>query len=459
MKLYSRLFTTLAASMTLFGCALSPTSSPVQSGDVSSSVDPRPGLRKNYVRASGKELVGEDEKNILLRGTNVGGMFIPERWMCLTDCADLLQTINILTERFSRKEAFELLDIYQQNFWTEEDWSNVTELGINCLRLPISYADVYDTEFDLLRFDEIDPEELPLIRKKIREDHLSKIDAFIDEAERHGIYIVLDLHGAFGSQNGNDHSIDSRGHDWLWYPDALGEEFRKMNVELWQYLATRYRGFRNIAGYDLLNEPAGDSSDKGCVTSLTTKTQWDYFDVLYKAIREIDPNHLLIMESCWTANDLPNPKTYGWENIMYEFHHYEGGGVGEDDYQITSYANRVKNIVGADFGIPLYMGEFCPHASYEAWEKILANFNQNHINWTTWTYRVKYVNNEWGLYGISTSNEDLPRSEIPAILRGNDSYSEIARKWGEAQRNGNRKNEGLCEVVSAAAKAAIDFSK
>nr|MCR5490668.1 glycoside hydrolase family 5 protein [Bacilli bacterium] len=352
---------------------------------------------------------------------------------------------------------FELLDIYQENFFQDEDFDNVASLGLNCLRLPMSYLDVFDLDFDLMRSDSPDPTAVMNMKRTLRKDHLKKIDQFIYEAERRGIYVILDLHGAFGSQNGNDHSIDSRQHDWLWRQDELGEAFRDLTLDLWAVLADRYKSFKNVAGYDLLNEPAGDANDEGCVTSTTGKLQWDYFDALYKEIRAIDPNHLIIMESCWGAEDMPSPILYGWENVMYEFHHYDS--VTDDGQCYSSHNRRVQNLLNANFGVPLYMGEFCPHCSYEGWTGILDLFNQNHISWTTWTYRVRGFS-EWGLYHIRTDNEgdpSVPVSEIPAIARGNDSFEEIERKWGRDQRKGFCKNEELCKVVEKAAKAEISF--
>ena len=430
------------------------TLSPNSSANPSSSL---PEYREGFVKAEGSELVDGAGEKILLRGTNLGGYLVHERWMCLTDSPDLLMTINTLTERFDRDSAFELLDIYQDYFWTDEDFDNVQALGLNCLRLPLSYADVFDCDFDLMRSDDPDPHEVLNMSLIVRENHLKKIDRLINEAARRGIYIILDLHGAFGSQNGNDHSIDSRQHDWLWRQDALGAAFRELTTDLWRVLAERYRDNKNVAAYDILNEPAGDANDPECVTSTTGRIQWDYFDVLYDTIREKDPNHLLIMESCWTAANLPNPGTYGWENVMYEFHHYDSNT--SDEGQFLSHKNRIDEIVGTAFGVPLYMGEFCPHCSYEGWVPILDYLNKNHVSWTNWTYRVRGFS-EWGLYHVRTNNQDdptLPVSEIPAITRGNDSFEEIERKWGRDQRKGYLRNDELCAIIQEAAQAPIDF--
>lgn len=411
--------------------------------------------RKDYVKADGADLLDSEGNKFLLRGTNLGSYYLHERWMALTDSPDMLYTVNKLTERFDRDAAFELLDIYQTNFWTSEDFDAVQALGLNCLRFPISYMDVFDCDFDLMRSDNPTAEELLNMTLTLRKDHLLKMDKFIVEAEKRGIYIILDLHGAYGSQNGNDHSIDSRQHDWLWRQDDVGSAFRELTLELWTVLAEHYKDYKNIAAYDLLNEPAGDANDQGCLTSTTGKLQWDYFDDLYKAIRVIDPNHTIIMESCWGAEDLPQPTTYGWENVMYEFHHYDS--TTDDEGSLRSHQYRVSNIINANFDVPLYMGEFCPHCSYEGWADILNLFNENHIHWTNWNYRVRGYS-EWGLYHIRTDNEgdpNIPFSEIPKI--NSDSFEEIERKWGRDQRKGFLRNDALCEVIENAAKAKINF--
>ena len=453
------LFITLPALL-CFSCASTPFSSSSEetptSESESSSEAPisstHESIRKGYVHAKGEILYDGEDKPLLLRGTNAGGMFIQERWMCLTDAADQLSSINTLTKRFDREDAFDLFDVYQENYWQKEDFENLKALGVNCLRVPISYMDLFDCDYELLHSDEPTADEVLSMKMSNRKNQLAKLDRFFDMAEDHGLYVILDLHGAFGSQNGNDHSLDNRGRDWLWKQDDLGAAYRELTLEVWQILAERYKDNKNIAAYDLLNEPAGDSGDEEGVTSVTYKLQWDYFDTLYKEIRKIDQNHPIIMESCWAASNLPQPSAYNWENVIYEFHHYEGSGYGDDDFQAQSFDNRIRDIKGASFGIPLYMGEFCPHCSYEGWDRILKALTEADISWTTWTYKVRGFS-EWGLYNVRVNNEEgesYPVSEVARINR--DSYDEILRKWGPAQRAGVTKNEGLCEVVSKWAK-------
>jgi len=50
---------------------------------------------------------------------------------------------------------------------------------------------------------------------------------------------------------------------------------------------------------------------------------WSMYDRMYKAIRPLDPDHLIVMEGAfgnWNWDMLPNPSTFGWTNVMYEMH-------------------------------------------------------------------------------------------------------------------------------------------
>ncbi len=63
------------------------------------------------------------------------------------------------------------------------------------------------------------------------------------------------MHGAFGSQNGKDHSGDTSNPD---VGNFFGnEENITKTIKLWEAIAKRYKDNAWVAGYDLLNEPGG----------------------------------------------------------------------------------------------------------------------------------------------------------------------------------------------------------
>ena len=102
-------------------------------------------------------------------------------------------------------------------------------------------------------------------------------------------------------------------------------------------------------GLLLLNEP----------TRASGATQWDYYDVLYKAVREADPDHMIFIEATWEPGDLPSPEDYGWENVVYEYHHYNWVNTnGSNTTNYLFYLSKRLNDAREDHGVPVLIGEF-----------------------------------------------------------------------------------------------------
>lgn len=61
-------------------------------------------------------------------------------------------------------------------------------LGVNCIRLPIWYRNLVDENGNWYS------------------NAFDRLDWFIETAGRYGIYVIIDMHGAYGSQNGSHNS-------------------------------------------------------------------------------------------------------------------------------------------------------------------------------------------------------------------------------------------------------------
>jgi hypothetical protein len=116
------------------------------------------------------------------------------------------------------------------------------------------------------------------------DDELKKLDQGLAWAKAMGVMVVVDLHSPPGGTN-------SQGG----YQAAAGGIFDDPSaqtkfVEVWQRLATRYKGEEQIWGFDLVNEPVDDSAAEGC-------DDWQALALRAgRAIREIDPSRTLIVE-------------------------------------------------------------------------------------------------------------------------------------------------------------------
>src|SRR5690625_213373 len=113
-----------------------------------------------FLKADGKVMrnsYGSGEQ-VTLRGTNVGGWLVMEEWMSPVNSPDQKTTIDTLTERFGTDKAWELINIYQDNYWQESDFDHVKKEGMNVLRLPFTHFEMLNDDGSLksTAFDRLD---------------------------------------------------------------------------------------------------------------------------------------------------------------------------------------------------------------------------------------------------------------------------------------------------------------
>jgi len=327
----------------------------------------------DFLKTSGrfiKNRAGRGQK-IYLRGTNAGGWLVHEEWMCPTQAPDQKAIRDILEERFGAEKRDALIDVYRDAYWTEQDFENCAALGMTCIRLPFITWDIADEEGNILP------------------GGFERLDWFVENCARRGMYVILDLHGAYGSQNGKHHSGQINDGRQLYYDEAN----RARTIKLWEGIAAHYKGNPAVAGYDLLNEPENDTGNTG-------QLQWDYYDELHRAIRAVDPDHIIFIGACWEPKNLPQPRKYGWENVVYEFHHYSWEAQSVEGVALHDSSNALWE--HATFRVPLFIGEFTCFGKDAAWRNTLKFYNQLNMHWTTWTYKVtgKSPNGDphWGIY-------------------------------------------------------------
>ncbi len=382
--------------------------------------DPEPEAEPlTMLKAVGDDLVnkGGSGKVVQLHGVNAGGYMVIERWMtgfsnCSGDdgitCEDHKTISNVLINRFGEEEAEELWENYRSCWWSEQDFQNCADMGINAIRLPFTYMTVdFDAVTDYSNAGDYD---------------LSPLDDFVSMAAEYGIYTILDLHGAYGSQNGKDHSGEIQDTSDV---DFYSNETKQtLTVNLWSAVSEHFKDNPYVAGYDILNEPIEGGS------GTTTTRHWDFYDKCYDAIRATGDEHVVIFESCWGSDGLPMPSQYGWENCMYSFHHYTGD-VYDSSAHNASMLARVEEVEDAGFGVPLYMGEFTCYATEDSWTYTLNLLNEHGWSWTSWTYKLNSTSygGGWGIYYIDNASECVVNAHT-------DSIEEMQSKWDNMSASG-----------------------
>lgn len=356
------------------------------------------------LRTEGEKIVAATGGEVVLRGTNFGGWGIMEDWFCpYTSPSGEEACYSKLVERFGVEKTHELFQWHRRNWITETDYQNVAEMGMNCIRLPIWYRNFQSDDNGTW------------YRKADGSIDFSELDGVLEMCEKYGLYLVIDLHGLPGYQNDYDHCGQSKSMS-LFDDTPEAVRYREVVKDFWVEMAKHCAGNPTVAMYDLMNEPLGTSitRDKDFQT-----TFWDFSDELYRAIREVDPDHIITMEAIWSPDAIAAPTVYGWTNVVYQEHLYDVSNPG--------FLKKVREIEKCGYGAPFYIGEFYPRG-IASFDYLFSIFNDRGFSWTTWTYKgagPDAANSPWFLYGSNT---------IEKIDFENDSYDVLWQKFGEVLR-------------------------
>ncbi len=376
----------------------------------------RPALTAAHsmLRTQGTRWVKADGSPIELKGANLGNWLLPEFWMMGygedAKVNDQCTLEAVLDKRFGVAERHRLLRLHRDNWMTQRDWDLIPQFGLNLVRLPFLWSVIED---------ENNP-------RHVRADGWHYLDQAIAQARARGLYVVLDLHGAVGTQ-GTEHHSGCAGKNLYWSTP----EYQERTDWLWRQIAARYKDESVVAGYGLLNEPWGSTSEQ--LAAVVKK--------LYSSIREIDPNHIVILP------DHPKgiaaygkPGEQGMRNVVFETHPYPGFfGWGKPGMEVhRDWLRCLPNGGGlcdwktrlTALDTPLFVGEFQPWADLEpelGGQITRASFDAYaQLGWasTAWSYK-KFSRSggrapvNWGLVtnaeGAALPEIDFEKSSLNEI--------------------------------------------
>jgi len=245
-----------------------------------------------------KHLIVDDKgETVILKGCNFGSWLNFEMWMMdIKDKSieDQYTLENIFQERFGKAQREAIMETFRASWITERDFQMAKSFGFNCVRVPFHYNLIEDDDKPM----------------QVRDGAWKWLDFAVEMGRKYDLYIVLDLHSVAGSQNNFDHS-GRINYNKYWTDKTYWERTKW----LWQEIAKRYKDCSTIAAYQPLNEPWGGE----------LKEQHEAFDYLYKAIREIDKEHLIISSAHFTGFDhFGNPKDHGWKGVGFSQNFYPG---------------------------------------------------------------------------------------------------------------------------------------
>lgn len=327
-------------------------------------------LTGGFVRASGQQIVDAQGNNLVLRGMGLGNWMLQEPYMM--DASSVVSNQQQLKAKIAELVGPANMQTFYAtwltNYMREADVAALAAAGFNSIRLPMHY-----NLFTL----PIEQEPVPGQNTWLT-NGFTLVDDLLAWCETHHVYLILDMHACPGGQ-GYDQPIS----DYNPPTPSLWENStnRTKLVALWREIATRYKNKTWIAGYDLINEPnwtfESQSNINGCNDQTNAPLRQLLVDIT-TAIRQVDTNHMIILEgNCWAGNY--NGLLPPWDdNLVISFHKYWDAPTAAS---LQPWVDRRHQ-----WNMPVWLGESGENSN-EWFRDVIRAAEQANIGWAWWPWK------------------------------------------------------------------------
>ena len=355
--------------------------------------------------------------------------------------------VNISGMEWGKKDVF-----------TREDLHAIAMAGFNAVRFPIGWTG-------------IEPE-----KGKIDQEYLDAIRQVVDLAASEGLYVLIDMHQWFWCKVGMPR--------WTCLEDPKldpGQEMRESRhffesaslrdtlAKRWGLVAGLFKGYKNVLGYDLFNEPVPITVDAMLSGKFDREYLKPFYDEMIREIRKQDTQHVIVLE--------PNVASITGQILMPAFndpliafapHYYcphnyeEGQGLiwlipPSPDLLRTQYQEGAK--VQNEWNCPVAVGEFGGPADKEELPEWLDTSItwQEHLGFSSfyWDYR-----GGWGAFDNKTKKiKDFYKHHLirsfPVAVAGHDLHFST-RPWsGWLDMSYQVDTTDLCKVTEVYVPAQL----
>lgn len=243
----------------------------------------------------------------IARGVNLGNWLVLERWMN----EDLFKGLKANDETAFCLElgdkAAARLKAHRDSWITLEDFKWLKNAGINTLRIPIPHWIFGDYEPNI--------------------GCVEYLDNAVDWANQLGLKVLIDMHCAPGSQNGEHHSGLCGVMEW-----HQREEHIARTIDVMRKLSQRYKDEPCLWGMQLLNEPA---------PSLPHEILRNYYEQCYREIRKyVDENIAVVFHDQFNMHQWKDfMQTPEFKNVVMDVRVYQCFG---DKAQLLSMHEQLN---------------------------------------------------------------------------------------------------------------------
>ncbi|KAI1077189.1 glycoside hydrolase family 5 protein [Whalleya microplaca] len=247
-----------------------------------------------------------------IRGVNLGSQFIIEKWMANDEwsknmgCGDTSDEWSCV-QKLGQEGADSVFKKHWDSWITQDDIKQIKSLGLNTIRIPVGFW----IKEDLVHSDEYYPK-----------GGLYYLDRIVGWASDVGLYTIIDLHAAPGSQAKNEeftgHGVDT--------PGFYTKDNYERAYEFLEWMTERIHqnhAYRNAGMLEIVNEPIDGSQGADMVKN--------YYPEAWNRIRAREAKlgvskdkliHIQMMDKTWGSGDpvssLPNNRT----NAFFDDHRY-----------------------------------------------------------------------------------------------------------------------------------------
>jgi hypothetical protein len=346
-----------------------------------------------FLHTQGQDIVNEQGENILLRGVGLGNWMLPEGYMWKFGAqGDRPRKIEkLVSDLIGSENGKRFWSEFRRLYIAEADIQRVAELGFNSVR-PALNSRLFLSESGT---------------PTGTEEGFLLLDNLVAWGKAHGIYVILDMHGAPGGQTGQN--IDDCENN---QPELFMEtKYQDQLVALWEALARRYKDEPTVAGYDLLNEPLPEQT--GAAKAYKAQLE-PLYKRLAKAIREIDPKHMIILEGADWSNDWSVFSEPFDKNLVFQFHYY--------CWNNPALLRSIQNFLDdrERLNAPVWVGETGEKDGTIYWATT-EYFEANNIGWSFWPWKKMDTRNtpysiklpaQWAAVAAYSRAGEKPSREI-----------------------------------------------
>jgi glucan 1,3-beta-glucosidase len=312
----------------------------------------------------------------MIKGVNLGGWLVVERWITpsLFEGLNAVDEYSLCEELGENKD--ERLDAHHKTFITYDDFKWIREHGFDAVRIPVPHWVFGDVE--------------PYV------GCAEYLDLAFEGALEHGLQVILDLHTAPGSQNGEDHS----GHkgEITWHTDPANIEKTLAVIER---LCKRYDGSPALIAIELLNEPS---------SKIPHDILTGFYKRGYELVRKYFSESVAVIASdAFRPMDWKGVFDENYKNIILDLHLYQV--FSRDDRKMSMHRHIQKAlrewkdlIYQVQQNIPVLVGEWSVALDrqalrgHDAYERDLAmkayaaaqlKAFEDSAGWCYWTYKTE----------------------------------------------------------------------